>query len=64
MEKRPRLLECRKCEITVLLYTRRFKGIQVKERFVFEEFTEAMCEPQRESPKFSTEERLYCKKEK
>ena len=64
-EKRTRLRECMKYKITIFLYTRRFIGIQVRERFVFEEFMEAMHEPQRGSPKFSTDERrLYCNKDK
>lgn len=66
VEKRKiRLLECMKYKIITLLYVRRFKAIQVRERFVYEEFTEALHELQRESLKFSTEERrLYCNKDK
>lgn len=58
-----RLLGCMRCKI-ILLYIRRFKAIQVRERFVYEEFTEAMHELQKGSQKFSTEERLYCNKDK
>lgn len=55
MEKRKvRLLECVKYKITILLYTRRFKGIQVRERFVYEEFTERMHEPQKRKPKIQS----------
>lgn len=41
---------------------KKFKDIQVRERFVGKECTEAMYEPQRGSPKFSREERFYCSK--
>lgn len=52
VEKRKvRLLECMKYKTTILLYTRRFKGIQVRERFVYEEFTERMHEPPKRKPR-------------
>lgn len=40
-----------KCKITILLYTRKCKGIQVRERFIYDEFTERMHEPQKRKPK-------------
>lgn len=50
VEKRKiRLLECMKYKIITLLCIRRFKAIQVRERFVYEEFTEALHELQRGS---------------
>lgn len=50
-----------KCKFHALC--KKFKGIQVRETLFGKEFTEAMNEPQKISPKFSTKERFYCSKD-
>lgn len=49
-KKKIRLLECIKYKI-ILLYTRRFKSIQIREWFFYEDFTEAMHEDPNRKPK-------------
>lgn len=62
MENRNKVTEMYEMQNRNIAMYKKFKGIQVRERFVGKELTEAMYEAQRGSPKFSTEDRFYWSK--